>query len=257
MKTKALVVRNFKEMLRDPIIYIFCLIFPIALITLFVIINSYIENVMPIFQLKSLIPGILVFSLSFVMLVTSIIVSKDKMTSLLRRLFVAPLKKHNFILGYFIVGFIVEIIQETITILVGFIFALIIKEEYFSFTDSLLLIVSLIPMDIFFIAFGILAGLLFSDSAAPGMSSIIITASGVLGGAWMPLDTMGGFSNFCMCLPFYPAINLGRIITGAYHTDMTLYTFDMNGLISIFVVLGYTIISVILVFVFFNKKKIK
>lgn len=257
MKTRALIVRNLKEMLRDPIIYIFCLLFPIAMISLFVIINSNLEVVMPVFQLKSLIPGILVFSLSFVMLVISIIVSKDKKTSLLRRLFISPLKKHHFILGYFIVGFIIEIIQSIITILVGFIVSTITKEEYFSFLESLLLLLSLIPMDIFFIAFGIFAGLIFSDSAAPGISSIIITACGVLGGAWMPIDTMGEFADFCKFLPFYPAIYLARIITKAAHSDMSIYSFDTTGIISIFVVLGYMILSVVLVFIFFNKKKIK
>lgn len=44
--------------------------------------------------------------------------------------------------------------------------------------------------------------MLLSDTAAPGVSSILISASGILGGAWMPIESMGGFMIASSFLPF-------------------------------------------------------
>ena len=79
--------RNIKEMLRDPLIYIFCAGFPIAMVLLFQIILHYAQDKTPIFEVKSLIPGIMVFSYSILMLMSSLLISKDKSTALLKRLY--------------------------------------------------------------------------------------------------------------------------------------------------------------------------
>ena len=42
--------RNLKEILRDPIIYIFCLGFPIAMFLLFYIINKFSNGQTPTFE---------------------------------------------------------------------------------------------------------------------------------------------------------------------------------------------------------------
>ena len=68
--------RNLKEILRDPIIYVFCIGFPIAMFFLFYIINKFSNGHTPTFEVLSLLPGIIVFSYSFVMLTLAIIVSK-------------------------------------------------------------------------------------------------------------------------------------------------------------------------------------
>ena len=53
-------------------------------------------------------------------------------------------------------------------------------------------------------ALGILFGSILSDKSAPGISSAVITVSAVLGGAWMPLETMGSLETVCGFLPWYP-----------------------------------------------------
>ena len=53
--------RNLKEILRDPIIYIFCLGFPIAMFLLFYIINKFSNGHTPTFEVLSLIPELLYF----------------------------------------------------------------------------------------------------------------------------------------------------------------------------------------------------
>ena len=52
--------RNLKEILRDPIIYIFCLGAPIAMFLLFFIINKYSNGNTATFEVLSLLPGIIV-----------------------------------------------------------------------------------------------------------------------------------------------------------------------------------------------------
>ena len=58
MKTLTFMKRNLKEMTRDPLIYIFCAGFPIFMVLMFQIILKYTGENTPIFEVKSLIPGI-------------------------------------------------------------------------------------------------------------------------------------------------------------------------------------------------------
>ena len=67
--------RNIKELLRDPLSYIFCLGFPIVMLAAMTAINSMIPidpttgvKTMDIFETSKLTPGIAVFGMSFVML---------------------------------------------------------------------------------------------------------------------------------------------------------------------------------------------
>lgn len=79
-------------MTRDPVIYIFCLAFPVAMLALFAVINHYSGGKSPVFEFPSLIPGAITFSYSFIMLTQCLLVSKDKTTSLLKRLYTSPIK---------------------------------------------------------------------------------------------------------------------------------------------------------------------
>lgn len=253
-KNKALIFagRNIKEMTRDPVIYIFCIAFPIAMLVLFVVINSFTNGTTPVFEFPSLIPGVITFSFSFIMLAECLLVSKDKTTSLLKRLYTSPMKKSDFVLGYFLPAAVVGIIQMLVCITTGFILSLIVGTGYFDFAKCLLLALEQLPSLIINIFSGIAIGCILNEKSAPAITSIFISASGILGGAWMPLDTMGGFEVFCRFLPFYPSIYLGRIITGATHTptDFTsgaapkLYAFDGVGITSLVMLAVYLVLSV-------------
>ena len=52
------------------------------------------------FRIRNLAPGIAYFGLTFVMLFTSIQVSKDRTTALLLRLYASPMKPVEYIFGY-------------------------------------------------------------------------------------------------------------------------------------------------------------
>jgi ABC-2 type transport system permease protein len=247
--------RNMLEVIRDPISYIFGLGFPIVLLIMFTVINSYTANNTPMFDLTSLLPGIIMFSFTFIMLLMALLVSKDRTSSLLRRLYTSPIKTSDFILGYALIGIILGLIQEIIGLLGGFIISLIIKESYFSFTQVLLLFLSQIPMLLICVFLGLLFGAALNDKAAPGICSFFISAAGVLGGCWMPLDVMGDFETFCRFLPFYPSVYLGRIVVNASHTNGEIYTFNTTATLGIITIFVYLAIFVILSCWLFSRQK--
>lgn len=243
--------RNLKEVLRDPIIYIFCLGFPIVMLFLFYIINQFTDGKTPTFEVYSLLPAIIVFSYSFVMLTLALVVSKDKQTFFLKRLFSSPMKSSHFILGYALMGFFIGFLQTIICIITSLIISIISKVEFIAFGNILLLALSQLPLLATNICLGILFGTIFNDKSAPGICSVFISIAGILGGCWMPIETMGGFETFCRFLPFYPSVYIGRIITNATNAIGITYTFNNTailGLIPIFVFMITSIITTIIAF---------
>lgn len=234
MKALLLAKRNFKEILRDPLSLLFSLGFPAILLAVFRLINYNVGNSW--MTMAELIPGVATFSLSFIMLYMTLLVSKDRTTAFLTRLYTTPLRASDFILGYTVPGVLLGVLQTLITYSVGLAVAILpeggitvagvetvsktvqigptpvltktveILHPWGIFTGTL----AALPTILFFVALGILLGTLLGDRAAPGISSAIITASGLLGGAWMQLSLMGSFEKVCRFLPFYPATVLAR-----------------------------------------------
>ncbi len=248
--------RNLKEVLRDPIIYVFCLGFPLVMLLLFFIINKYTQGNTPMFDLLSLLPAIIVFSYTFVMLTLALIVSKDRQTFFLKRLYSSPMKSSHFILGYASVGFVIGILQSVICVLAGFIISLISNTAFISFLDVLLLIISQLPILLTNIFLGLLFGTIFNDKTAPGICSIVISVAGVLGGCWMPVETMGNFETFCRFLPFYPSVYIGRVITKAVNSFGEIYMFDNIAFLGMIPIFVFMILSIVLSVLIFKKQTI-
>jgi ABC-2 type transport system permease protein len=188
------------------------------------------------------------------MLAESLLVSKDKTTAFTIRLYTSPMKTSDFVLGYVLPAFVIGIAQLIVCIFCGFIAAVCCGQTYFSFGKVLLLMLSSLPNLIMCIFLGVIIGTAFGDKSASGITSIIICASGILGGAWIPLDTMGGFETFCRVLPFYPTVCIGRIITGAQHTMGGAYEFDLSAIIGLVTILIYMLAAIIIALVLFSKK---
>ena len=257
-RTAAFLKRNALEMTRDPVTYVFCLGFPVIMIILFQVINACTHGTTPVFEAPSLIPGIVMFSFTFVMLSVSLLVSKDRRSAFLVRLYASPMRTVEFLAGYALPFVAVGVLQEVVCILFGYIISLIVGGAFFTFGQAMLLMLEMLPMLFICIALGILLGSVFNDKSAPAITSALITAAGVLGGAWMPLDAMGGFETFCRCLPFYPAVYIGRIITGAAHTPVgtappEVYSFDNIAALGIIPVAVWFIAAVILAIVAFKR----
>lgn len=246
--------RNLLEILRDPIIYIFCLGFPIIMLVLFQVINKYSGGNTAIFALRALLPGILTFSYTFVMLTMTLLVSKDRQTSFLKRLYTSPMKSHHFILGYALVGFLIGICQTIICILAGWIISFITGASFPNFPNILLLAVSQLPILITNVFLGLLLGTLFNDKTAPGVCSAFISLAGMLGGCWMPLENMGPFETFCRFLPFYPSVYLGRVITQATNILGKTYAFDSIAGLGLIPLGLFMTASIIFSFLVFQRK---
>lgn len=255
-KTINFANRNLKEIFLDPLMYIFCLAFPLLMLILFDVINVYASGNTPMFELKSLLPSIIMFSYTFVMLTMALLVSKDKQTFFLKRLYSSPMKTYDYILGYAIVGFLIGLLQTLCCILSAFLISIVKTVEFISLLDCIILVVTQLPVLITFIFLGILFGTVFNDKSAPGICSILISLAGMLGGCWMPIETMGGFETFCRFLPFYPSVYLGRIVTGASNIFNEPYTFDSVAKLGLIPIATTLIASVVLSIVVFNKNMV-
>ena len=248
--------RNLKEILRDPIIYIFCIGFPIAMFLLFYIINKFSNGHTPTFEVLSLLPGIIVFSYSFVMLTLAIIVSKDKQTFFLKRLYSSPMNSYHFILGYSLVGLFIGLLQTKVFIITCIIISLKSNIGFISIGNIFLLIIAQLPILITNIFLGILFGTIFNDKSAPGICSVFISLAGILGGCWMPIETMGAFESFCRFLPFYPSVYIGRIITNATNTFGNTYSFNNVAGFGLIPISLFMLVSIFLAIIAFKKNKV-
>ncbi len=243
--------RNLKEVLRDPILYIFCLGFPLVMLILFQVIEGYLHGNMPTFALDSLLPAIVMFSYTFVMITMALLVSKDRQTFFLKRLYSSPMKAYHFILGYSLVGLLVGVGQTVICVLSGFVISLIKGIAFLSLGQIALLLVSQLPILITCVFLGVFFGTVLNDKSAPGICSVLISLAGVLGGCWMPVETMGGFETFCRVLPFYPSVYIGRTATGATNALGAAYSFNgvaVWGLVAIFVYMAFSVLCSVIAF---------
>lgn len=211
--------RTLKEILRDPLSYIFCLGFPIVMLVIMTIVDQSIpeEAGMTIFHIDNLAPGIAFFGLSFIMLFTCLQVSKDRSTAFMLRLYASPLKSLDFIAGYTLPVLVLAVLQSVISFIAAIVIGAFVDYQ-FDLVNVILCILVLIPSALVFISFGIFFGTLLNDKAAPGICSIIITSASMLGGIWMDVDSIGGtFAKFCHALPFYQGVRGARFaLTGEY-----------------------------------------
>lgn len=214
--------RIIKELLRDPLSYIFCLGFPLIMLIIMTVIDQSIpkEAGMTIFHIQSLAPGIALFGLTFVMLFTCIQVSKDRTSTFLTRLYASPMKAVDFIGGYTLPTLIISILQ----IIISFVTAIIIGRITgftFQMGNVLLCIFILLPSALLFIAFGLFFGTLLNDKSSPAICSIIISAASMLGGVWMDIDAIGGtFKTICHALPFYQGVSAARMAMQGNYADI-------------------------------------
>lgn len=213
MRSIVFAKRVVKEMLRDPLSYIFCLGFPIVMLIVMTVIDRSIPNEtgMTIFHIQSLLPGVEVFGLTFIMLFTALQVSKDRSTAFLIRLYASPMRPIDFVCGYTLAISMIAVCQVIITFSVGFVMG---QFTGYSFHIGYLIagLLVLIPSALMFIGIGMFFGTLLNDKAAPGICSIIITVVSMLGGIWMDIDMIGGtITKIAHALPFYQGVNGARM----------------------------------------------
>lgn len=240
--------RNLKELLRDPLSYIFCLGFPLVMLVIMSIVNQSIppEAGMTIFNIENLSGGIAMFGLSFIMLFTCLTVSKDRSGAFLTRLYASPMRSVDFIAGYTLPVLLLAVLQSLITFAASMLAAAVMGSGTISVGGALMAVLTLIPGAVFFIAAGLLFGSLFNEKAAPGFCSVIISLASLLGCVWFDADGAGGVMlDVCRTLPFYHCVKAARMATALRFDDIGVH---------LLVVAGYALVFSALAAVVFRNK---
>ncbi len=196
--------RCTKEILRDPLNLCFGLGFPLVLLFLLSAIQANIP--VALFELEHLVPGICVFGLSFMTLFSATLLSRDRESAFLQRLYTTPLKASDFILGYALPILPMAFLQSAICFAAAMLLGLKIQV---GILYSLLFIV---PVSIFYIALGLLCGSIFNSKQVGGICGALLTnLSAFLSGVWFDLELVGvAFKKIAYALPFVHAVELER-----------------------------------------------
>ncbi|MGP1432441.1 MAG: ABC transporter permease [Treponema sp.] len=235
--------RNIKEILRDLVNLFFRLGFPLVLLVLLSIINSAIppEAKNTMFQIQNLAPGLAMFGSVFMALFAGMLLSKDRASSFLMRLFTSPMTAADFILGYTLPMIVMTIVQAAITLLAAGAFGLEISINIF-FAIMMAAVTSL-----FFVGTGLLFGSLLNEKAVSGVCGALLTnIAGWLSGVFIPVDLIGGFfKTITHILPFYHSTAAIRISLSGNFSQILPH---------LVVVIGYTIVIFMLAIIAFNRK---
>ena len=239
MRMLTFAKRNTKEIIRDPLTVLFGLGFPLVLIFLLSAIQANVP--VSLFEITHLTPGITVFGLSFMTLFSAFLISKDRGSSLLQRLYTTPLRPIDFILGYTLPIIPFAVAQSIICYLVALILGLEITINIFF---SILFI---IPISILFIALGLLFGSILNDKQVGGICGALLTnLSAWLSGTWFDLELVGGtFKKIAYALPFVHAVELERAVLAGNLESILPH---------LLWVLGYAIASLIVAILLFLRQ---
>ncbi len=239
MKMLTFANRNTKEILRDPLTVCFGLGFPLVLIFLLSAIQANVP--VPLFEIAHLTPGITVFGLSFMTLFSAFLISKDRGSSLLQRLYTTPLRPIDFILGYTLPIVPFAVAQSIICYLVAFILGLEIT------VNVLLAVLFIIPISVLFIALGLLFGSILNDKQVGGICGALLTnLSAWLSGTWFDLELVGGtFKKIAYALPFVHAVELERAVLSGNFGEIFPH---------LFWVLGYAVVALAIAVLLFLRQ---
>lgn len=206
MRMLTFASRNTKEILRDPLNLAFIFGFPLVLLLLLSAIQANIP--VALFEIQHLSPGIAVFGLSFLTLFSATIIAKDRGSSLLQRLYTTPLTPTDFILGYTLPILPIAALQCIVCYVAAILLGLSIT------VNIVYAVVCILPIAVFYIAFGLLCGSVLNDKQVGGVCGALLTnLSAWLAGIWFDLELVGGaFRNLAYMLPFVHAVALERAV---------------------------------------------
>ena len=243
MRIALFAKRNTKEILRDTTNLFFGLGFPLILLVLLSVINATIpaEANNTMFSIENLAPGLAMFGTAFMALFSGMLLSKDRTSSFLMRLFASPMTSLDFILGYTLPLFVMALAQAAITL-------------FASCFAGLELTVNLLPAilvtalsSLLFVGFGLLFGSLMNEKAVGGICGAALTnVAGWLSGVFIPLDLIGGtFKNVADILPFYHSVQaIKATLRGDFAELMPHFG----------IVLAYTVVVFVLAVIAFQRK---
>lgn len=233
--------RTAKEILRDPINLFFGLGFPLVLIGLLTAIQSNIP--IPMFELAHLTPGITVFGLSFMTLFSAVLISKDRESALLQRLYTTPLTASDFIFGYALPLLPMGLAQSVVCYIAAIFLGLEPR------ITILYAVIFVIPVALFYISLGLVCGSVLSTKQVSGICGALLTnLSAWLSGIWFDVELVGGaFKKIANALPFIHAVELERAVFSGNYADIFPH---------LWWVIGYTIVAMLgAIFLFLRQMK--
>ena len=206
MKMMTFAKRCAREILRDPINLGFGLGFPLVLLVLLSVIQANIP--VSLFEIDTLTPGITVFGLAFMTLFSATLISKDRESALLQRLYTTPLTGLDFILGYMLPILPIALGQVALCYLFAIPLGLTVRPEI------VYAILGIIPVAIFNISLGLLCGSVLGVKQVGGICGALLTnLSAWFSGVWFDLNLVGGtFKKIANALPFVHAAELEKAL---------------------------------------------
>lgn len=236
MRVLTFASRSFKEIIKDPLSIIFTIILPLFLLYIFQ--QFKIPN--EVYNIENFTPGIVIFSLSFITMFTSSLVSKDMTTSLITRLLVSPMKSFEYILGYFIAVVPILLLQNILFFLVAVLLGL-------SYSINIIYAILLVIIfSILFISLGILIGSITSTKASTGVSSVIVELVAFTSGMYFSTDMLSKtFNVICNVLPFKSILNILKGVLNGNYSNM---------LFDILLVFVYIIIIFVITIIVFKRR---
>ncbi len=235
--------RTSREVLRDPLNVGFGLGFPLVVLALLTAIQANIP--VNIFEINHLAPGIVIFGLSFITLFSATLISKDRTSALLERLFTTPLTAGDYIIGYTMPLIPIALMQSVICYIAAIFLGLNVT------VNMVYAILFTLPVSLFFIAMGLLCGSIFNDKQVGGICGALLTnLAAWLSGTWFDLELVGGaFKKIAYVLPFAHAVELERAALSGNFSQIFPH---------LWWVLGYAAAMVaVSVFVFMHKMRKK
>ena len=242
MRTLTFAKRTAREILRDPLTLFFGLGFPVVVMLLLSAIQANIP--VPMFEIQTLAPGMTVFGLSFITLFSATLISKDRESALLQRLYATPMTGLDFILGYTLPMLPIAFVQGLCCFLVGALLGLELT------IHILLAALFVIPISLFFIGMGLLLGSVLNQKQVGGICGALLTnLTAWFSGIWFDLDLVGGvFQKIADLLPFVHGVKLEQAVAAG---DMAAALPHLPW------ILGYGLAAIALaVFIFFKKMRI-
>lgn len=141
---------------------------------------------MTLFEPEQLAPGVSVFSLSFLALFSALLLSRDRSSALILRLYASPLTGRDFILGYLLPMLPMALAQTLVCLLAAIPLGLPVSWRILACTAVN------VPIALVNLALGMLCGTLLPEKAVGGMCGALLTnVSAWLSGIWFSLD-LGG-----------------------------------------------------------------
>ena len=207
MRTAELARRNVKSLLRDPLSLGLAFFLPVGMLLVLVAVGNAVgEAEAPWMTATVLTPGIALFGYVMLMLSSAMALSRDRDSSLLARMFTAPVSASDFIAGYSLPYLPVALAQTVVLFAIATFFGL----EMVGSVGLVLVLLGL--MAIFYIALGMVLGTTLTVNQVSGAYSAVLLLT-IFGGAWIDLSALGGaFEAVAKLFPFAHALDATRAV---------------------------------------------